>query len=203
MVLNRRIILSMIASSVLTAAMPSAAFSESTAVADVLDRFINIRSMSGDFVQFDSKGNPSEGTFSFLRPGMARFDYRHNSGLNIIADGKSVAVENKRLKTWNLYPLSKTPLNLLLGDKIEQNSGIIKYYVERDGLISIKMADQKSFGNSTIEILLDGNSGELRQWTLLDESGRDTTVVVHNLKINTPIPKHIFRIPYKNIRERN
>lgn len=203
MVLNRRIILSMIASSVLTAAMPSAAFSESTAVADVLDRFINIRSMSGDFVQFDSKGNPSEGTFSFLRTGMARFDYRHNSGLNIIADGKSVAVENKRLKTWNLYPLSKTPLNLLLGDKIEQNSGIIKYYVERDGLISIKMADQKSFGNSTIEILLDGNSGELRQWTLLDESGRDTTVVVHNLKINTPIPKHIFRIPYKNIRERN
>jgi outer membrane lipoprotein-sorting protein len=105
MVLNRRIILSMIASSVLTAAMPSAAFSESTAVAEVLDRFINIRSMSGDFVQFDSKGNPSEGTFSFLRPGMARFDYRQNSGLNIIADGKSVAVENKRLKTWNLYPL--------------------------------------------------------------------------------------------------
>jgi outer membrane lipoprotein-sorting protein len=193
----------MIASSVLTAAMPSAAFSESTAVAEVLDRFINIRSMSGDFVQFDSKGNPSEGTFSFLRPGMARFDYRQNSGLNIIADGKSVAVENKRLKTWNLYPLSKTPLNLLLGDKIEKNSGIIKYYVERDGLISIKMADQKSFGNSTIEILLDGNSGELRQWTLLDESGRDTTVVVHNIKINTPMPKHIFRIPYKNIRERN
>jgi outer membrane lipoprotein-sorting protein len=65
------------------------------------------------------------------------------------------------------------------------------------------MADQKSFGNSTIEILLDGNSGELRQWTLLDESGRDTTVVVHNIKINTPMPKHIFRIPYKNIRERN
>jgi outer membrane lipoprotein-sorting protein len=193
----------MISSSVLTASMPSAAFSESTAVAEVLDRFINIRSMSGDFVQFDSKGNPSEGTFSFLRPGMARFDYRQNSGLNIIADGKSVAVENKRLKTWNLYPLSKTPLNLLLGDKIEKNSGIIKYYVERDGLISIKMADQKSFGNSTIEILLDGNSGELRQWTLLDESGRDTTVVVHNIKINTPMPKHIFRIPYKNIRERN
>lgn len=202
MALNRRNMISMIASSIVTILVPSAAFSDSTDIQTILHKFFNIRSMSGDFVQFDYKGNSTEGTFSFLRPGMARFDYKQNSGVNIIADGKSVAVENIRLKTWNLYPLSKTPLNLLLSDVIDLDSGIIKYFVERDGLISIKMADQRSFGNSTVEILLEARSGELRQWTLIDESGRETTVVVHNLKINSAMPKHLFRIPYKDIRER-
>lgn len=203
MTFSRRSILALLTAAAVTGMTASVSFADEVNVGDVIDKFTKIRSMSGEFVQFDYNGNPSEGTFAILRPGMARFDYRNKGGLNILADGKTVAVENRRLKTWDLYPLSRTPLNLLLGDRIDVTTGIIKYMVEKDGLIVIMLADKKTFGNSTIEIFFDKNTSELRQWTLLDEARRETTVVVHNLKVNTPLPKHVFRIPYKDIRERN
>lgn len=202
MVNNRRGFIALLSAAVLSLATVPSSLASGVDARKVIDNFTKIKSMSGEFVQFDYKGNQTEGTFALLRPGMARFDYRNKSGLNILADGKTVAVENKRLKTWDLYPLSRTPLSLLLANQIDLSTGMIKYVVERDGVIAVLLADKKTFGNSTIELLLDKETSELRQYTLTDESQRETTVLVHNVKINSPMPRHVFRIPYKTIRER-
>lgn len=199
---NRRGFIALLSAAVLSLATVSSSLASGVDARKVIDNFTKIKSMSGEFVQFDYKGNQTEGTFALLRPGMARFDYRNKSGLNILADGKTVAVENKRLKTWDLYPLSRTPLSLLLANEIDLSTGMIKYVIERDGVIAVLLADKKTFGNSTIELLLDKETSELRQYTLTDESQRETTVLVHSVKINSPMPKHVFRIPYKTIRER-
>lgn len=202
MAINRRCVMRMIAAVTFSGMSTISSLADGIDAKRVIDNFTKIKSMAGEFVQFDYKGDQTEGTFALLRPGMARFDYRKKSGLNIIADGKTVAVENKSLKTWNLYPLSRTPLSLLLANQIDLSNGMIKYVVERDGLIAVLLADQKTFGNSTIELLLDKDTSELRQYTITDEARRETTVLVHNVRINSPLPKHIFRIPYKDIRQR-
>ena len=70
--------------------------------------------MQGEFVQFGPRGEQTGGKFFIQRPGKLRFNYDDPSPMRVIADGKNVAIGNTKLKTWDLYPLSKTPLSLLL-----------------------------------------------------------------------------------------
>ena len=80
----------------------------------------------------------------------------------MISDGKSVVIVNKRLNTSDLYPLSKTPLKLLLDDKIDLSGGRVKSVKEEDDLTTIQLADKSVFGNSKITMMFDPKSYELR-----------------------------------------
>lgn len=75
--------------------------------------------MSGDFVQSGPRVERNSGRFFLQRPGKIRFNYAGQSGISVIADGKSLVVYNKKLKTSRLYALSKTPLKLLLDDQVD------------------------------------------------------------------------------------
>ncbi|TIL63125.1 MAG: outer membrane lipoprotein carrier protein LolA, partial [Mesorhizobium sp.] len=76
----------------------------------IADHFSSVKSMAGEFVQFGPKGEQTGGKFFLERPGKIRFNYDGTSNFRVVSDGKSVVILNKRLKTSDLYPLSKTPL---------------------------------------------------------------------------------------------
>jgi len=68
----------------------------------------------------------------------------------LIADGKSVVIYNKKLKTSRLYALSETPLKLLLDDKVEFSGSRLKSIKNDGGQVAIKLADKSVLGNSNI-----------------------------------------------------
>ena len=71
--------------------------------------FAGVPSMMGEFVQFGPNGEQTGGKFYLQRPGKIRFDYTKPSPILVKADGKTVGIHNRKLKTWDFYPLSKTP----------------------------------------------------------------------------------------------
>ena len=75
--------------------------------------------MSGNFVQIGADGRRASGNFYLQKPGKVRFEYDPPSPIDIIADGSSVVVRDRRLATQDLYPLSQTPLRFLLADRID------------------------------------------------------------------------------------
>jgi len=83
----------------------------------------------------------------------------------LIADGKSVVIYNKKLKTSRLYALSKTPLKLLLDDKVEFSGSRLKSIKDDGAQVAIKLADKSVFGNSNITMIFDKKSLTLRRWT--------------------------------------
>src|SRR5262245_55300021 len=85
----------------------------------IADHFSGVQTMTGEFVQFGPRGEQTGGKFYIQRPGKICFNYEKPSATTVVSDGRSVVVENIRLKTADLYPLSKTPLKLLLDDNIE------------------------------------------------------------------------------------
>jgi outer membrane lipoprotein-sorting protein len=89
----------------------------------IADQFSSVKSMSGDFVQSGPKGEKTSGRFFLKRAGKIRFNFAGQSGVSVIADGKSVVAYNKKLKTSRLYSLSKTPLKLLLDNKVDFSGG--------------------------------------------------------------------------------
>ncbi|CAN7746239.1 LolA family protein [Mesorhizobium caraganae] len=169
----------------------------------IADHFSSVKSMSGEFVQFGPNNQQTGGKFFLERPGKIRFNYEGKSNFRVISDGKSVVILNKRLNTSDLYPLSKTPLKLLLDNRIDLSGGRVKSIKEESDLTTIQLADKSVFGNSKITMMFDPKSYDLRQWTITDAQGKDTTVMIYNTKEGVSFPADTFAIDYTANRELN
>lgn len=165
----------------------------------IADHFSSVKTMQGEFVQFGPRGEQTGGKFFLERPGKIRFNYEAPSPMRVIADGKSVVIGNSKLKTWDIYPLSKTPLALLLDSRIDLSGKMVRDVKEDPDLTTIKLGDSSLFGDSTITMMFDPKSFDLRQWTITDNQGKDTSVMIFNVQTGMAFDKSVFAVPYDQI----
>ncbi|RUU51543.1 outer membrane lipoprotein carrier protein LolA, partial [Mesorhizobium sp. M7A.T.Ca.TU.009.01.1.1] len=149
------------------------------------------------------KAERKHGRFFLQRPGKIRFNYAGQSGISVVADGKSLVVYNRKLKTSRLYALSKTPLKLLLDNKVDFSGSRLKSIRDDGAQVTVKLADRSAFGNSNISMVFDRKSLDLRRWSLTDEKGLTTTVTISNVKQGVRAPEGTFVIDYAANREFN
>ncbi|MEO1408033.1 MAG: outer-membrane lipoprotein carrier protein LolA, partial [Pseudomonadota bacterium] len=90
-------------------------------LAEVSAALSAVTTAKGRFVQIAPDGSESTGDFYLRRPGRVRFEYDAPVPLLIVADGATVAVEDKDLETQDRVPLGTTPLGLLLDDDLDLN----------------------------------------------------------------------------------
>ncbi|WP_353644111.1 outer membrane lipoprotein carrier protein LolA [Mesorhizobium sp. WSM2239] len=169
----------------------------------IADHFASVRTMTGEFVQFGPRGEQTGGKFYIERPGKIRFNYDGSSGFKVISDGQSVVLDNKKMNTMDLYPLSKTPLKLLLDERIDLSGNKVRSVKEEEDLTTIQLADKSVFGNSHITMMFDPKSYDLRQWTITDAQGKDTTVMIFNVRQGVKIDQDLFKIDYRRNIELN
>ncbi|TIV30820.1 MAG: outer membrane lipoprotein carrier protein LolA, partial [Mesorhizobium sp.] len=74
---------------------------------------------------------------------------------------------------------------------------------EEDDLTTIKLSDKSVFGNAMITMMFDPKTYDLRQWTITDAQGKDTTVMIFNTKEGVSFPADTFAIDYTANRELN
>ncbi|MGB3813004.1 MAG: outer membrane lipoprotein carrier protein LolA [Shinella sp.] len=182
---------------------PTDASAQASAAAQkIADHFASVKTMMGEFVQFGPRGEQTGGKFYINRPGKIRFNYEDPSPMRVISDGRSVVIGNRKLKTWDIYPLSKTPLNLLLGEQIDLSAKMVRNVKEEADLTTIVLGDRNMFGDSTITMMFDPKTYDLRQWTITDAQGKDTSVMIFNVKTGVALDDKVFAIPYEEIRNR-
>ena len=159
--------------------------------------FNSVKTMHGDFIQFGPNGERAEGKFYLARPGRIRFYYNPPSKVDIVADGKSVSVKDRKLATQDIWPLSETPLRFLLAEKInlEKDADVASVSVEPD-LVTVVLSDTSTFGSGKLTLIFDAKSTELKQWTVTDAQGYDTSVAIYNTTVNGPTNPKLFTIDY-------
>ncbi|NKB53110.1 MAG: outer membrane lipoprotein carrier protein LolA [Rhizobiaceae bacterium] len=168
-------------------------------VAKISKHFSSVPTMMGEFVQFGPNGEQTGGRFFIKRPGNVRFDYAKPSPILVKADGKTVGIHNRKLKTWDFFPLSKTPLKLLLANRIDVNDKSIKSVKTERDLTTVILGDKTIFGNSKITLMFDPKSFDLRQWTITDNQGKDTSVMIFNVQRNVKLNQRLFRMDQRAI----
>ena len=181
--------------------VPVPALAAGPAPQQIADHFSSVQTMMGEFVQFGPRGEQTGGKFFIERPGKLRFNYNKPSPIRVVSDGKSVMVANLKLKSYELYPLSKTPLSLLLDKRIDLSGASVRDVRQDADLTTIVLGDKSVFGDSIIKMMFDPKSYELRQWTITDAQGKDTTVMIFNVQQGVHFDKKVFTIDYKTIRE--
>lgn len=176
------------------------ALASSAAPQEIADHFSSVRTMMGEFIQFGPTGEQTGGKFFIERPGKVLFLYEDPAAIRVVADGRSVVVNNTKLKTWDIYPLNQTPLQLVLNDRIDLSERRVKKVEENTDLTTIVMQDKKLFGDSEITMMFDPASYDLRQWTIRDAKGKDTTVMIFNVEEGVRFGPDTFEIDYRRIR---
>ena len=164
------------------------------AIEAISNHFKTVPTMTGEFVQFGPNGEQTGGKFLIKRPGKIRFNYEEPSPITVVSNGKTLAVKNKKLKTTNYYPLRKTPLSLLLSNKIKINDKSIRSVEAGKDVTTVVMGDKKIFGDSEITLLFDPQNQDLRQWTIKDAQGKETSVMIFNVKKNVKISNTKFAV---------
>jgi outer membrane lipoprotein-sorting protein len=157
-----------------------------------------VQVMSGDFAQIGPDGRRSQGQFYVQKPGKVRFDYDSPSRIDIIADGSSVVVRDRKLATQDVYPLSQTPLRFLLADRIDLLKDATVTAVSADDTYVTVLVEEKHavIGTSKLMMMFGAKDFQLKQWIVTDPQGYDTTVALSNLDTAKRPDPDMFRIDY-------
>jgi outer membrane lipoprotein-sorting protein len=161
-----------------------------------------VQVMSGDFHQIGPDGRQSKGQFYVQKPGKVRFDYDLPARIDIIADGSSVVVRDRKLATQDVFPLSQTPLRFLLADRIDllKDTNVTQVYA--DDLFVTVVVEEKTVlvGTSKLMMMFGAKDLQLKQWVVTDPQGYDTTIAVSNIDTSKRPDPSMFKVDYTQYR---
>jgi len=168
------------------------------AVTRVNTYFNSITTLVGNFIQVGPDRSRTEGDFYLQKPGKMRFDYDPPSPVELISDGSSVVVRDRKLATQDLYPLSQTPLRFLLAEKLDllKDTNIVGVYQD-DLFINVVIEEKHPLvGTHRLMLMFGAKDSELKQWTITDPQGYDTTIAIFNLNQKQKPDPSLFKIDY-------
>jgi outer membrane lipoprotein-sorting protein len=170
--------------------------SDAEAVQNANDWFDSSTTMTADFVQIAPDGKRSEGKLYVQRPGKLRFQFAPPNPLEIVADGRSVAVRDQKLQTQDLYLISQTPLKFLLSDRIDlaKDTKVLRVNANEKA-VSILIEDKATLGGSAqIDLIFDPATFMLKQWAVTDAQGFQTVVSLFNVDLAAKPDPALFKI---------
>ncbi len=159
------------------------------------------RTMIGDFTQMGADGRQTTGKFYVDRPGKMRFTYASPATLDVIADGTTVRILDRKLPTApNDYFIWQTPLKFLLKDKIDIASDTKVLDVKTTPVANVILIEDKATfgGTSRIRLVFDPESSALKQWIVTDPQGYETNVMIANVDYKKKPDPTLFKINFEH-----
>jgi outer membrane lipoprotein-sorting protein len=162
-----------------------------------LSRYLNgLTTAEARFTQTNADGSRSKGTLYIKRPGRARFEYDAPMKSLVMAGSGQVAIfDEKSNEPPEQYPLRRTPLNLILAEKIDLGQArMVVGHGEADGTTRVLAQDPKNPEYGTIELVFTPNPTALRSWIITDDAGNQTVVDLSDMKTGEDLANRLFDI---------
>lgn len=164
---------------------------------DKLSAYLNgLTTAEATFTQINPDGSGSKGMLMIRRPGRMRFEYAAPDKTVVLASAGHVAIfDSKSNQPPEQYPLSKTPLGLILGKDVDLAGAKMVVGHSEEGTLTIVTAHDPNHPDyGTIALGFSANPLALRQWVVTDQAGAQTTVLLDPLKTGADYPTETFSI---------
>ena len=181
-------------SKVSCAAVPSAAVLTPLDMDDLrrITAYLNgIYTMTARFRQF-SGGGTTTGSLWMARPGRMRFEYDPPSPILLIADRFYVYYVDKQLAQMSKVGLKSTPAWFLLRDPINFDDLLIKRFERGANTLAITVVEPAEPDNGSLTMVFSSQPLALRQWTIVDQQRKTTTVSISNVQFGVALDPGLF-----------
>ena len=159
--------------------------------------FNKIGTISADFVQVASDGTSAEGKLAFRRPSRMKITYGKGDELQLITSSVWLHVDRPNERLLTSYPISETPLSLILADKVSLRPDGYETRVLQSiaGVVQIQIGKDDGEGAGRLTLEFSKKPFQFRRWIVLDAAGIETSVTLQNTVYNQPIANKVFRLP--------
>ena len=171
-----------------------------------LSAYLNaITTVQTDFTQVNADGSVVLGKLYIQRPGRVRFEYAPPDKSLVLASAGNVAIfDAKSNQPPEQYPLKRTPLNLILADKINlAKAKTVVGHREVENTTRVVAQDPEHPEYGTIELVFTASPVTLRQWIITDDVGQETTVILGDLTTGKGFAPGFFNIKDEIERRQN
>lgn len=152
-----------------------------------------MRTLKARFLQVGPDGRTSEGTAWIQRPGKLRFQYDPPSPLLLVAGFGVGFFHDSQLGQTTNFPISSTPLSILLADNITLAGDVTVNGVTRlDGQIQVSVVRTASPGDGSLVMIFTDQPLSLRQWSVIDAQRRETRVTLYNVQLGGSFDNKLF-----------
>ena len=162
-----------------------------------ISRYLNsLKTAQAEFTQVNGDGSISTGTVYIHRPNRVRFEYKGDKTLVLASAGQVAVFDGKSRSGPQQYPLSKTPLSLILAPNINLGQArMVTAHTEKKNTTVVTAQDPQHPEYGNIQMVFSANPTQLRQWVVTDDAGQRTTVILGEMKTGVSIPASAFAIP--------
>ena len=175
---------------------PHPSLAEKISLNKISDYINGLTTLQADFEQINSDGSIDTGKLYIRRPGKMRLEYTAPNNALVIAGAGSVAIFDDKSKNGpTLFPLKKTPLNLLLKKNVDlyTNEMITEHTANNENTF-IVVTDPKRKSQGGIKIVFNNSPVSLQGWTITNQSNQKTKIILDKLDKKTKIPLYLFNI---------
>ena len=166
-------------------------FVEASIKDEIILNFKKIDNLSFNFKQTIDE-NIEEGNCIIQYPKKIYCNYDNVKKKIIVSNGKSLVIKNQASKQYFIYPLDKTPMELILNKN---------YLIEQMQKLDGKIIDDKYFNfsiqnkDNKINIFFDKNSYDLMGWQTEDIYQNLVITFIYNIEKNKNIDQKFFKLP--------
>ena len=159
-----------------------------------IETYLNsIRTLKAQFQQVAPNGAVSRGTAWLDRPGKMRFQYDPPTPLLLVAGHGLVVFHDDQLKQTSNIPLSRTPLGILLADRVALSGDVTVTNFQRPpGQLQVTLGRTASPNEGSLTLSFNDNPLVLRQWTVLDAQRQETRVTLYNVELGGRFDPKLF-----------
>jgi outer membrane lipoprotein-sorting protein len=153
-----------------------------------------IRTMTARFQQIANNRGVSTGKLWVARPGRMRFEYDPPNPIRLLADSTYVYYWDDDLKQASKYELRSTPAWFLLRDPVSFGADVTVTAVQRAGTtVGVTVVENAQPDAGSLTLVFTENPLTLRQWIVVDQQGKTTTVTLSDLQFGMALDPMLFQ----------
>jgi outer membrane lipoprotein-sorting protein len=164
---------------------------------NALSSYLNgLRNVEAKFTQINADGSLSTGVLYIKRPGRIRVEYDPpNNALVLASQGQLAIFDPNGNNGPESYPLSKTPLSLILADNINLSRERMVRGHQFDGTsTTLTVQDPEHPERGLLVLVFTGPSPQLRQWVIEGQNGEQTVIVLNDVAMNMFLNDNLFNV---------
>ncbi len=178
--------------------VPAVLSAQDTLALQRIAAYLNgIRTMTAQFQQIANNGGLSTGQLWVARPGRMRFEYEPPNPITLLADSANVYYWDKQLNQVSKYEIRSTPAWFFLRDPISFGADVIVTRFEHAGGVArVTVVESAEADAGSLTLVLTENPLTLRQWIVVDQQAKTTTVTLSGVQFGMALDPTLFQYQY-------